>query len=300
MPKNQLRVIMTLGLPASGKSTWAKKFIKTAPGKWTRVNKDDIRKKMGASETRKVKESAVLNERDRLIVQALDKDINVVVDDTNINPIHEERIGKLIEGKAELEQKSFMDVPVATCIARNKLRTGMERVPDIAIRSMANQWKKRQLMKKAEAPIPVYDHQKPFCIIVDMDGTAAHVHKRSPYDTAKAYKDKPNLPVQKIVQWASKEVGHFKPIIIVVTGRDDKWEDLTKGWLEKHEIPYDALYMRKTGDRRPDTVVKKELYESVIKDKYNVMFVLEDRKKVCKMYREELGLTVLQVAEGDY
>ena len=57
--------------------------------------------------------------------------------------------------------------------------------------------------------------------------------------------------------------------------------------------------MRKTGDNRKDAIVKREIYETHIKDKYQVDYVLYDRNQVVEMWRS-LGLTCLQVADGDF
>jgi hypothetical protein len=53
------------------------------------------------------------------------------------------------------------------------------------------------------------------------------------------------------------------------------------------------------GDMRNDSIVKEEIYEEHIKPRFNVRFVLDDRDRVVKMWREN-GLKVLQVAEGDF
>jgi len=37
------KVILTKGLPASGKTTWAKKVLKDNPGAYKRINKDELR-----------------------------------------------------------------------------------------------------------------------------------------------------------------------------------------------------------------------------------------------------------------
>ena len=57
--------------------------------------------------------------------------------------------------------------------------------------------------------------------------------------------------------------------------------------------------MRKSGDNRSDAIVKREIYETHIKDRYQVDYVLDDRYSVVRMWRE-LRLTVLQVAEGNF
>ena len=57
--------------------------------------------------------------------------------------------------------------------------------------------------------------------------------------------------------------------------------------------------MRPKGDNRPDTEVKREIYEREIRDKYNVLLVIDDRNSVVQQWRE-MGLPCFQVAEGDF
>lgn len=59
------------------------------------------------------------------------------------------------------------------------------------------------------------------------------------------------------------------------------------------------LYMRQDKDYRKDTEIKKEIYEKYIKPDYDVLYVLDDRKCVVDMWREQ-GLVCLQCAEGDF
>jgi hypothetical protein len=57
--------------------------------------------------------------------------------------------------------------------------------------------------------------------------------------------------------------------------------------------------MRKTSDMRKDAVVKEEIYNENILDKYNVLLVLDDRNQVVDFWRSK-GLTCFQVAPGDF
>jgi hypothetical protein len=61
--------------------------------------------------------------------------------------------------------------------------------------------------------------------------------------------------------------------------------------------------MRKEGDFRPDDEVKPELLNDFLeKSKLNkdvILMVFEDRNIMVKKWRE-MGLTVAQVAEGDF
>ena len=53
------------------------------------------------------------------------------------------------------------------------------------------------------------------------------------------------------------------------------------------------------GNKLDDTIIKRNIYEDMIKPRVNVRCVLDDRDRVVKMWREQ-GLKVLQVAEGDF
>ena len=57
--------------------------------------------------------------------------------------------------------------------------------------------------------------------------------------------------------------------------------------------------MRATGDQRRDSIVKLEIFDQEIRDRYHVIGVFDDRQQVVRMWRA-LGLTVFQVAEGDF
>ena len=62
--------------------------------------------------------------------------------------------------------------------------------------------------------------------------------------------------------------------------------------LEK-KIDY-KMFMRGDADYRPAEILKKEIYDNHIKDKYEVIAVFDDDKNVCRMWKEQ-GLFVFQV-----
>jgi hypothetical protein len=57
--------------------------------------------------------------------------------------------------------------------------------------------------------------------------------------------------------------------------------------------------MRLLGDQRKDSVVKREIFDREVRDHYRIVGVFDDRAQVVRMWRS-LGLTVFQVAEGDF
>lgn len=138
----------------------------------------------------------------------------------------------------------------------------------------------------------------PKAIICDIDGTLALLGDRDKYDPSTG-EDMLNYPIANILQVYDNQ--KILPVdLILVSGREDKYRSLTEKWLKKHGIThYQEFHMRKSGDFRKDYVVKKEIYEKSIKAKYEILFVLDDRDQVVKMWREE-GLTCLQVAYGNF
>lgn len=138
--------------------------------------------------------------------------------------------------------------------------------------------------------------QKPKAIIVDIDGTLALLNGRDPHDYVNTKKD---LADSAVVDVTRRYAADSEYTVILITGRDMQWNDDTLEWLQEHDIPFDILYMRVHDDRKQDTVVKQGIYNKYVKDNFDVLFVMEDRTRVVKMWREE-GLKVFQVVEGDY
>lgn len=131
-------------------------------------------------------------------------------------------------------------------------------------------------------------------IIVDIDGTLAHMSGRSPYDYTQVHTDTVDEVIRDLI-------GHYhrSHSIFIVSGRKNVCRLDTEDWLRKHTVPYIELYMRADGDDREDSIVKKEIFFLQIDPFYTVDFVLDDRNRVVKMWRE-IGLKCLQVAEGDF
>jgi hypothetical protein len=139
----------------------------------------------------------------------------------------------------------------------------------------------------------------PLAIICDLDGTLALLGNRSPYDASNALEDTLNHPIAHILEVYNHQT-IYDVSLILLTGREEKFRKQTETWLQKHTIThYKALLMRKNNDFRKDYVIKKEIYEKHIKGKFSILFVLEDRDQVVKMWRNE-GLTCLQVAYGNF
>jgi len=130
--------------------------------------------------------------------------------------------------------------------------------------------------------------------LCDIDGTLAdHQGIRSPFDESKVGLDKP-LPTVDLI----KSLIATGDRIIYFSGRTDSCRLETIKWLTKYiDDGEPELYMRKTGDFRNDAILKKEMYNTYIKDKYNDLGVFDDRLRVCHMWYE-LGLFVFCCNQG--
>lgn len=279
------KIILCKGLPASGKSFWAKQYCIDNPD-FKRVNKDDVREKFGNQAWSSKLEKEYLKEERENGLLYLSQKFNLIVDDTNFNPIHEEYWKGIAEEKGYDFEVKFFDVDLKTCLQRNALRTNP--VPEVVIRTMYNNYIKNA-PKFDDRYILQQDIKLPNVYIFDIDGTLALMNGRTAYQFDKVYTDKPNTPVVDLLCHLSEDVQ-----IILMSGREESARELTQAWLSKQSIPYTKLIMRKSKDFRGDEIVKKELYEEHIKDKYNVLGVFDDRPKVCDMW-QDLGLLCCRV-----
>lgn len=304
------KVIICRGIQGSGKSTWAKKWAQEKNTQRIRFNNDDIRNMMGEYWVPK-REGVVSIAKEAILVSALTKGYEVVVDNMNLNPTEDAKIREICNNVAECngfeveyEYKDFF-IPLEEAIMRDSLRS--KPIGAGIIKSTYNRYRSIFNEKQLNRPILVQDAYssegvlKPYAVIVDLDGTLALNKANRPYFGESADEgyllDSPNTPVADVVRRFQAE--GLK--IIIMTGREGTTRaiETNKEWLEQQGIDYSELIMRAPNDYRPDEVVKLELFNKLVAPKYRVHCVLDDRDKVVKMWRD-LGLLCLQVWDGKF
>lgn len=296
-------VVLTTGLPGSGKSTWAiAEQAKDSDGT-VLTSRDDIRKMIGCFPVgTKDQEELVSKIQDSAIVLGVKAGKRVIVHDTNLNQKSPKRIKRLFDGDVQFYVADFTDVPVETCIARDALRE--QPVGEKVIRNMARQlnkpWRLTDEFMNDIVLSPLYTPKagtRP-AIVVDIDGTLARHDHRSPYDYSRVLTDGVHVHIANLVDMyyaAGYEV-------IVLSGRPDinNVRKDTEEWLNLHDIPFDHLYMRPADKQTEnDADVKQFLFDTYVRDQYAVRVWLDDRDRVVRRIRK-LGINVLQVAEGDF
>jgi len=139
------------GLPASGKTTWAKKKLATlnrdGVRRAVRTNKDEIRKRLRAkglnSETR------VIRRETELVTKAMKAGLQVVIDNTHFHPPHELRYRQLADEYGyKFEIKSFTHVSVEACVRRDLKRRNS--VGEWVIRDMHSKYLSQRVNEQQE------------------------------------------------------------------------------------------------------------------------------------------------------
>jgi predicted kinase len=320
------KIILTVGIPACGKSTWAKEKVAKDPEGTTRINRDDLRNMMSNYHFCDANEKLVTEASDAILKSALKKGRNIILDETNLSQRNFDKICDLVKelniSAMVMEKPFYIDLEEA--LLRNSKREGTSKVPEDVIRKMwkTSGGKQHQFYKpkvevfqpgdKDESVVcPDYDSSLPNALICDLDGTWAlfnsigkngkatikhpKVHVRSPYDASKCEADAPNEPVVAVVEAFYKN--GYK--ILFCSGRENLYRNQSINHINKNSDIKFELFMRETGDQRKDSIIKKELYDKNIKGKYNVFFVLDDRNQVVEFWRS-IGLTCFQVADGNF
>lgn len=316
MGQNKGKIIMFVGLPASGKSTEARSRM--SDGSVMRVNRDDIRA-MLFSRWKGKKEQVVTDCQKAAVRSAVCAGYSVVIDDTNLNPGTQAGWKTLAdELGVVLVQESF-DTPVSECVARDFLRSGRARVGRAVIENMALRYGR---LPKVPDGMPV--------VIFDVDGTLADCLHRKTYlnvcktcnETEEFHRDEAinncevfipgkknhkifyaktsdDTPIDIVIRWAQSTHanGYYN---LVVSGRPtDLAGNSTEAWLNNHKVPYQHLFMRAGGDFRDDTIIKKEILDRILNwiPKEQLLFAVDDRPRVVRMWKEN-GIKCYDVGEG--
>lgn len=290
MPK----LLVLQGAPASGKSTFARQLAHEDKS-YVIVNRDSIRNSRGDYWIPE-QEDYITSIEDFSVKNALGRGYNVVVDATNLNPISINKWKAIAdEFNAEIEFKMF-EISFEDTVARDKLRD--RPVGEKVIKEFFRKYFPEKLTSFFDNRFILEpDVTATQVVLCDIDGTIALRRGRSPYDQSKVIEDRFDPRMNLLLSSLSEKFS-----IIFLSGRQDtkQCREDTEKWLKGNlGLSEVNLIMRSEGDFRPDDVVKKELYQNYIKDKYNVVCIFDDRDKVVKMWRN-LGLLCCQVYYGNF
>ena len=278
-------VILTKGPQGSGKSFFSEHLI-TTNNKYKRVNRDSFRHMTTSYQYTPSNEKLIQKLWEASVREVLEAGNNLIVDEMHLNiKTLNSNIAfiKSVKPDVKIEIKEFK-VSIEEAIARDKRRPFS--VGENVIR---NTFKKYiDDAPERDCYDTTYDLPLPMACIFDIDGSVALKHpSRDVYDGSKAHLD---IPIAPVVACIVNLKRNYK--IIFLSGRDSIYRDVTQDWLITNVIPDGdfELHMRIADDRRKDSIIKKEIYNLHIRDKYNILGWFDDRIQVLDMVQKELGI----------
>lgn len=296
-------LICMRGYPGSGKTTAARSMNKTV------ISRDDLRRAM-FDDLRPGKdgEDAVTLVEEAAVKALLKANRDVVVDAMHVNPRYLRKWAKLAARMGVDFRVVDVRTSVDECVARDDSPdrwsdgkfVGESVIRKIAKRFPMERWPDIRMPDLSVDPYVPLRGEFYSAVIVDIDGTLAHMTGRSPYDYSRVHEDTVDHVVRDIVNRYSED--HH---VLVVSGRDSSCREETLKWLQNNDVTFDQLLMRPEdavdnhGNKLPDWQVKLDLFNRHIRHEYNVKFVIDDRQQVVDTWRR-LGLKCLQPQEGDF
>ena len=130
-------------------------------------------------------------------------------------------------------------------------------------------------------------------IICDIDGTLLTKREDLRAEKKNWYTprldDELILPVADVLRRFHGEHG-----IVLLSGRKERFRDITLRTLDQHNFKaFDRLLMRATDDNRADEIIKRELFDTYLKDK-EILFAIDDRPRLVRMWRS-MGIFTFDV-----
>lgn len=120
-------------------------------------------------------------------------------------------------------------------------------------------------------------------VICDIDETIARLTERGYYDWDRVGEDEPIYMVIELLH--RYKADH---VIVLITGRSEVCREATHEWLQKHNVPYDFLYMKEENNGEDSAIFKERIYLELKKDLPNPSFTLaiDDRQKIIDVWKK--------------
>ena len=150
------KIILTRGIPASSKSTWAKQEVLKDPEHSVRINRDDLRNMSGKYWV-PARENYIIACRNQLLNLAICVGFNtIILDDMNLNSKDFDYVSTAIDkvneiikdtkNQYKIEFKDFTNVSLDICIKRDSKRENP--LGEKVIRDIFNKYQTRYNLKE--------------------------------------------------------------------------------------------------------------------------------------------------------
>ena len=294
-----MKAIICIGIPASGKSSFARQTILEDEDTWIELNRDTVRFKLFTAGVEDWSQYKFTKEREAkvsdLLIDEMAKEAsfnghNIICSDTNLNTSHREALAERLQTLGyKIEYKIFH------CTLEEAWKRDSFRKNGVGQQVIYDMYQKFLKFVYRKQYVP--DEEKQDCIVVDIDGTIAQMNGRHPFEWHRVGEDLPRTEIIRLIDTYSMDMGCE---VIFLSGRDSGCREQTEEWLNKNVWETDDwssdLFMRAEGDSRKDTIVKEELFWEHVEPNYNVKMVFDDRPCMIRLWYE-LGIpNVISVA----
>lgn len=292
------KAVITVGISGSGKTTWAHQQNDRI---YQILCRDDIRQMITNHKTDGLSlgknlwqfykwkwEKEVSEIVETCLSELIADKENVIIADTNLRAKYRQPLIDLFEAAGY--EVTIQEFPITF---EEAVRRDLYRLNSVGKDVIYKQWLQWQEYIGNEPYKP--NESLPAAIICDIDGTIAHMNgKRGPFEWHKVGVDDVDRDVRFIVEQYRSALDAQ---LIFLSGRDGICQPETEQWLFDHHIKYDHLFMRSEGDQRKDYIVKRELFDNHIRDKYDVLCVFDDRPQVVRNVWIPLGLKTITLGD---
>lgn len=80
--------------------------------------------------------------------------------------------------------------------------------------------------------------------------------------------------------------------IVILSGRESRFQRLTEFWLAMWDVPCSTLALRPTGDPRKDVILKNELFEN-LKEDFQFLEAIDDTDDLLRLWERKRIPTVI-------
>lgn len=275
-----MKAFIMVWIPGSWKSTKAEELARLNNAQI--ISKDTIREMYPD-----MKEDDVRKKENELIWDAASNKRSIIVDNTHMNK-------NSLASVAAFCMTIGYEVKIVDM--QYEFANPVDYLVKSRIRNASREWKKyvpRSVID--EMYLANFHTWYDYIYIVDIDWTLANWEHRQHFVNWEWKKDWKSyfelMDNDTIINQVKHVINTLKAqwaCIIVVSWRPDTYWHTTENRLNKNDVYFDYLLMRKWRDNRKDTEVKKDIYDKCIKKEHDkVVAVFDDRASVIKMRREQ-------------
>lgn len=302
-------ITVLIGISGSGKTSFSNS---TANRDTISISRDKTRKMLFDADQNDISyferedlkkcELLVTETIDDLIYNSLQKEIDIILDNTHLEKRFIDDILFKFNHLSPIEL-IFFECTLVKAKQRVMERNGWEN--KAYTNYMDRQYSQYETLKKEmhgerlfypqTSPQVKFDSNLPPAYVFDIDGTLALKGDRDIYDDSMLHLDTEIEQVGTILRALDEQRFH----IIFVTGRGEECRESTTKWLLDNNLwtKRSEMFMRPAVDQRNDAVIKEEIVVNNLVPNYNVKAVIDDRLGVTRNFHK-LGIFVLNVNQN--